>query len=136
MNATTRRPLIALAVVAAVASVLLIAGAPTAEANSSSASVSAPVSATVSVPRCYEDQVIARHGRCLQRDDRTTRFHRVTASGRGYWYDTRYPSALRVKPVVRACKTFQMVERGGGCVLISQGDFRGYRGPLGWWYYR
>lgn len=129
MNTTrkNRYPLIALFVVAAIAAFLLIGAGP----NAHAATASSSQSQTSSVPRCYEDQVIAKHGRCLQRDDHTTRYHRVSEAGWGYWYDTRYPSTLRAKAVVPACHKHQMVTRYGGCVAIRLGDFRG-----GWWYHR
>lgn len=119
-----RHPLIALFVVAAIAAFLLIGSAPNAHAASSQ-------SQTSSVPRCLEDQVIAKHGRCLQRDDHTTRYHRVSEAGWGYWYDTRYPSTLRAKAVVPACHKHQMVTRYGDCVAVRLGDFRS-----GYWYHR
>ena len=81
------------------------------------------------VPRCLEDQVISRRGRCLDRDDSTTRYRVVSEAGWGYWVDTRYPRAMSMRPLIVACHKWQMVTRHAGCVATARADFRG-----GYWY--
>lgn len=116
---TTRRTLTALFTLAALAAFLVIGTVPNSHA----------ATAAWQAPRCQEDQVIARGGRCLDHDDATTKFKRVSEAGWGYWYDTRRPGALKRPAVVPACHRWQMVTRWGGCVGLGKADFRG-----GWWY--
>lgn len=106
-----------------------IATAPNSHAGSAASST--PAVERWQAPRCAEDQVISKRGRCLDRDDRTTRYQVVSEAGWGYWYDTRYPSTLRARALVPACHRWQMLTRWGGCVAPLRGDFRG-----GWWYHR
>lgn len=108
---------------------LFIATAPNSHASSAQLGKSAQIG--VQVPRCAEDQVISRRASCLDRDDATTRFRRVSEAGWGYWVDTRHPRAMSMRPLVVACKRWQMVTRYSGCVATRRGDFRG-----GWWYHR
>lgn len=81
------------------------------------------------IPRCEEDQVISRRGRCIDRDDSTTKYQRVSEAGWGYWVDTRHPKSRLMRPLVPACHRWQVVTRTAECVALRKADFRG-----GWWY--
>lgn len=113
------------------AGIIILSFAPSAKADASSHRDVTQGATTWQAPRCLEDQVISRRLRCLDRDDRTTRYVVVSEAGWGYWVDTRYPRAMSMRPLVPACHKWQMVTRYGGCVGARQGDFRG-----GWWYRR